>query len=127
MRVGASGPRPGPAAPDADRPATGTALGAPIPAYEVTVMPLPQGRCAGKYTEEAKQAALEGTVVLDLVVGADGRTRDIRVMSGLAHGLTQAAIEALRTCRFTPGEKDGAPVAVRVRGFRIRFVMQENE
>ena len=88
-------------------------------------MPLPQGRCAGKYTEEAKQAALEGTVVLDLVVGENGRARDIQIVSGLPHGLTQAAVAALKECRFSPGEKDGVPVPVRVRGFKIRFLMQD--
>lgn len=127
MRVGGGGPRQGPAAPESATHASGSPLGEPVADYEVTVMPLPQGRCAGKYTDEAKQAAVEGTVMLDLVVGADGRTRDIRVVSGLAHGLTQAAIEALRTCRFTPGERQGKPVAVRVRGFKIRFVMQDSE
>jgi hypothetical protein len=68
----------------------------PVAAYEVTKMPLPQGRCVGKYTEEAKQAAIEGTVVLDLVVGADSRVREVRVVSGLGHGLTEASIAAAK-------------------------------
>ena len=99
----------------------------PVPAYEVTTMPLPQGRCAGKYTDDAKAAGVEGTVVLDLVVGENGRTRDIHVVSGLGHGLTEAAVEALKACRFSPGEKDGVAVPVRVRGFKIRFLMQDND
>ena len=100
---------------------------APVPAYQVTTMPLPQGRCVGKYTEEAKRAAIEGTVILDLIVSETGRTRDIHVVSGLGHGLTEAAIAAIKECRFSPGEKDGAPVAVRVRGFKIRFLLQNDE
>jgi protein TonB len=100
---------------------------APVPAYEVTTMPLPQGRCVGKYTEEAKRAAIEGTVILDLIVSETGRPRDIRVVSGLEHGLTEAAVTAVKECRFSPGEKDGTPVAVRVRGFKIRFLMQDEE
>jgi protein TonB len=98
---------------------------APVAAYEVTKMPLPQGRCSGKYTEEARGAAVEGTVVLDLIVDEQGRARDIKVTQGLGHGLTQAAIAALGDCRFAPGEKDGRPVPVRVRGFKIRFVMND--
>jgi periplasmic protein TonB len=90
-------------------------------------MPLPQGRCIGKYTDEAKRAAIEGTVILDLIVSETGRARDIRVVSGLEHGLTDAAIAAIKECRFTPGEKDGTPVAVRVRGFKIRFLLQNDE
>jgi periplasmic protein TonB len=97
---------------------------APVAAYEVTKMPLPQGRCAGKYTDAAKAAGIEGTVVLDLIVDEHGRARSIVVVTGLDHGLTEAAIAALKDCRFQPGEKDGAPVAVKVRGFKIRFVMQ---
>jgi protein TonB len=98
---------------------------APVAAYEVTKMPLPQGRCAGKYTEDARAAATEGTVVLDLIVDEKGHARDIKVVSGLDHGLTEAAITALKECAFTPGEKEGHAVAVRVRGFKIRFVLQD--
>ena len=99
---------------------------APVPAYQVTTLPLPQGRCVGKYTDEAKRAAIEGTVILDLTVSETGRTRDIHVVSGLEHGLTEAAVAAIKECRFSPGEKDGSPVAVRVRGFKIRFLMQDD-
>ena len=84
-------------------------------------MPLPQGRCFGKYTDEARAAALEGMVVLDLIVDENGRARDIKVVQGLAHGLTEAAkSRRSKECHFTPGEKDGKPVAVRMRGFKIR-------
>jgi protein TonB len=96
---------------------------APVAAYEVTKMPLPRGRCAGTYTEEAKEAAIEGVVVLDLTVDATGHTRDIKVVEGLEHGLTEAALAALRACTFDPGERDGVAVPVRVRGFKIRFVL----
>ena len=102
-------------------------LAAPVAAYEVTKMPLPQGRCSGKYTDAARAAALEGVVVLDLVVDERGRARDIVVVERLGHGLTEAAIAALKDCRFSPGEKAGKPVPVRVRSFKIRFVLQEGE
>ncbi|MEO8841643.1 MAG: TonB family protein [Kofleriaceae bacterium] len=114
------------------KPAVGTGSAAPAPKgvagpvadYEATKLPLPQGRCSGKYTDDARAAGIEGTVVLDLVVGADGRVSELKVVTGLGHGLDQAAIAALRDCRFTPGEQAGKPVAVRVRGFKIRFVIE---
>ena len=99
----------------------------PVPAYEVTTMPQPEGRCEGKYTEEAKSAAIEGTVILDLIVSETGHVRDVQVVSGLGHGLTEAAVTAAKHCHFSPGEKNGTPVPVRVRGFKIRFVMQNDE
>jgi protein TonB len=102
-------------------------LAEPVASYEVTVMPLPQGRCAGKYTDEALRAAVEGTVVLDLIVDEKGRARDIKVVSGLGHGLTEAAVAAVKECRFSPGEKEGTAVPVRVRGFKIRFVLPGDE
>jgi protein TonB len=98
-------------------------LAEPIAAAEATKLPLPQGQCFGKYTDDARAAGVEGTVVLDLIVGEDGHVRDVRVAQGLPHGLSEAAVAALRDCRFTPGERDGKPVPVRVRGFKIHFVL----
>ncbi|MGB8295755.1 MAG: TonB family protein [Polyangia bacterium] len=102
-------------------------LAAPVAAYEVTKMPLPIGTCAGKYTEEALQAGLEGTVILDFVVGEDGRVRDVKVVQGLGHGLTEAAVRAAKACRFTIGERDGKAVPVRVARFKVRFAVGETE
>jgi len=101
------------------------ALAQPVAAFEATKMPLPQGRCFGKYTDEARAAGDEGTVVLDLVVDETGRAREIHATQPLPHGLTEAAIKALEDCRFTPGEKDGKPVPVKIRGFKIHFVLSE--
>jgi TonB family protein len=68
------------------------------------------------YTEEAKQAHLEGTVLLDCVVASNGIPRDIIVSRSLdaVLGLDQAAIEALEQWRFKPGTKDGRAVDVHV-------------
>jgi protein TonB len=100
-------------------------LAAPAAAIEVTKMPMPLGRCSGKYTEAAKQAGIEGVVVLDLVVDERGRAREVVVKEALSHGLTEAAVAALQACTFTPGERNGQPVAVRVRSFKIRFLLQD--
>ncbi len=110
-----------------DSAAAAKRLAAPVQAYEVTKMPLPRGRCSGTYTDEARQAGIEGTVVFDIVVGEDGQVRDIIVVQGLGHGLTEAAKRAMKGCTFTPGERDGKPVPVRVRGFRIRFALESAE
>jgi protein TonB len=102
-------------------------LAAPAQAYEVTKMPVPVGDCKGNYyTEEAKQAGVEGTVVLKVLVGEDGRVRDVKIVQGLPHGLTESAVRAVKACRYTIGEKDGKPVPVWVPG-RIRFVLAEAE
>lgn len=108
-----------------DKPPKPLGGGPPAPIDEVTKMPLPKGRCTARYTEEAKAAGVEGTVELELVVGADGMPRDVKVLEGLGHGLDQAAKKALQRCRFEPGRKGDEKVAVRIRSFKIRFFLDE--
>jgi periplasmic protein TonB len=66
------------------------------------------------YSEEARKAKFQGMVTLWLVVGSDGRARDIRIVRSLGMGLDEKAIEAVRTWRFDPARKDGQPVAVQI-------------
>ena len=67
-----------------------------------------------EYSEQARRAKHEGTVVLWLVVGSDGRPRDLRVLRSLGLGLDEKAMDAVRQWRFEPARKNGTPVAVRV-------------
>ncbi len=66
-----------------------------------------------KYTEEARQNKVQGTVVLNVVFTGDGRVTNIRVVRGLPDGLTEKAIEAAQKIRFRPAVKNGSPVSVR--------------
>lgn len=67
-----------------------------------------------EYSEEARKAKYQGTVVLWVIVGADGRPRDIRVSRTLGMGLDEKAVEAVKTWRFEPARKDGQAVAVQI-------------
>ncbi len=67
-----------------------------------------------EFSEEARKAKYQGTVVLALVVGTDGRTYAIRILQSLGMGLDEKAIEAIRQWKFEPGRKDGVAVAVQV-------------
>jgi TonB family protein len=67
-----------------------------------------------EYSAEARLAKLEGSVLLSVVVNADGQPRDIQVDRPLGLGLDESAIENVRHWQFKPGTKDGTAVAVRV-------------
>ncbi|MGH9836522.1 MAG: TonB family protein [Blastocatellia bacterium] len=66
-----------------------------------------------EYSQEARDNGIEGTVQLSVVFGADGQIRDLKIVRGLPHGLTEKAIEAANKIRFEPAMKDGQPVNVR--------------
>ena len=65
-----------------------------------------------KYTDKARKLKVNGTVLLYLVVGTDGRAHDVRIVHGLGYGLDEEAIKAVQKWRFTPGANHGTPVPV---------------
>jgi protein TonB len=67
-----------------------------------------------EYSEEARKAKFTGTCVLSLIVGPDGKPRDIRVFRSLGLGLDEKAVEAVSQWKFEPAQKDGRPVAVAI-------------
>jgi len=67
-----------------------------------------------EYSEEARKAKYQGTCILWLIVGPDGKPRDIKVARALGMGLDEKAIEAVRNWKFAPAMKDGKPVAVQI-------------
>lgn len=64
-----------------------------------------------EYTEEARKAKFQGAMVLWLVVGPDGSTRDIQIERPLGLGLDEKAVAAAGSWKFDPATKDGEPVA----------------
>ena len=66
-----------------------------------------------KYPEIARRAGIEGRAVLNVLVGNDGRIRDVRVLKSIGHsGCDEAAEEAIRATRWLPAEQKGRPVTV---------------
>ena len=65
-----------------------------------------------EYSEEARTARLQGTVIVQVVIGTNGVAGDSRIVKGLGLGLDEQAIEAISQWQFKPGVRDGQPVPV---------------
>lgn len=65
-----------------------------------------------EYTDEARIARHEGTVVLLIDITPDGRAQNFRLLRSLGLGLDEKAVEAIRQWRFNPARKDGKKVTV---------------
>lgn len=68
-----------------------------------------------EYSDEARKAKLQGTCVLFVLIGSDGRPHGIKVQRALGLGLDEKAIEAVKTWRFEPAMKDGKAVSALIR------------
>jgi TonB family protein len=66
-----------------------------------------------EYSEEARAAKYQGTVILSMEVAPDGLAHNIQVVQGLGMGLDEEAVAAVRQWKFQPGTKDQVPVTVR--------------
>jgi periplasmic protein TonB len=64
-----------------------------------------------QYTDEAREAKLQGKVTLQVLVGADGRASQIRIVQGIGLGLDERAEQAIRGWKFVPAH-DAARRAV---------------
>ena len=77
--------------------------------------PTIRSQVSPKYTSDAMQRRIQGTVVVEMIVGADGVPYDLRVVRSLdANGLDVEAVNAARQWRFNPGRFGETPVDVRV-------------
>lgn len=67
-----------------------------------------------RYTIEARNHRVQGTVLVSAVFTVDGKVTDIQVIRGLPFGLNEEVVKAANAIRFKPAMKDGVPVNVRM-------------
>jgi periplasmic protein TonB len=65
-----------------------------------------------KYSEFAREAGLEGTVMIDVLVGTDGRVKEARISRSVHSALDSEALVAARRAVFSPGKQREIPVEV---------------
>jgi periplasmic protein TonB len=76
------------------------------------------------YPPDAKRLGIQGGVVFDLLIDADGNVRQATLVQGPGHGLDEAARDAVGKLRFKPATIEERPVAVRIR-YVYRFVLEK--
>ncbi|HEX3529639.1 MAG TPA: energy transducer TonB [Thermoanaerobaculia bacterium] len=65
-----------------------------------------------RYTEMARRAGVQGTVIVEAIIDETGHVTDVRILKALPMGLDRAAVEAVQTWRFKPATLAGRPVKV---------------
>ena len=67
-----------------------------------------------RYPEIAKRAGIEGKVYVLANIDETGSVANARIIRGIGAGCDEAALEAVRGVKFTPGKQRGRPVKVQV-------------
>ncbi len=75
------------------------------------------------YPERARNAVIEGEVVLSIDLDETGRVTAARVLRGPGYGLNEAARDAIFKFKFKPATKNGTPTATTV-PFTYRFELK---
>ena len=67
-----------------------------------------------KYSESSRGVRVTGLITIEVVVSSQGLPKNPRVIRGIDDEVDQAAVDALKQCRFAPARKDNKAIAVRV-------------
>jgi len=67
-----------------------------------------------EYSDRAARKKIQGTVLLSIIVTADGTVRDPQVTRSLDKDLDKNAVECVKKWKFEPATRDGKSVATHV-------------
>jgi len=67
-----------------------------------------------EFSEAARYEKFTGVLVLEIVIDKDGRIAHVKIVKPLGLGLDENAVKNVKTWRFTPGVREGQPVALQM-------------
>lgn len=103
-------------------PEDAAALPIPTDEYLISRMPKLKAEIRIPYPPEARKNNIEGLVVLEILIDAQGKVRSATLIEGPGYGLNEAALKAIYAFEFTPALVDEKPVPVKIR-YGYRFVL----
>ena len=103
---GGAGDKEGPGYGDGDEPGVS---GGGSHILGTVVQPILLVKIDPEYSDEARQAKIQGIVIIRLEVDTHGTTRNIKVVQGLGMGLDERARDAVSQWKFKPATIDGKP------------------
>lgn len=92
------------------------------PVAVITTRPRVLKRVQADYPERMRELGIEGRVVLELTIDADGNVINIKVLKSLRPELDEAAKAAARKMRFAPATVSGTAVKVKI-PYTFTFVL----
>jgi TonB family protein len=77
------------------------------------------------YSEEARRAHVQGTVILSIIVDKEGTVSRVRIEEPLGMGIDEKAVKGVEQWRFKPATLNGEPVPVEMK-IEVSFHLWSN-
>ena len=90
----------------------------------VTKMPVVKFQIKPEYTEEMKKNRIEGKMRAKILIGADGRVKQVELLNDLGFGSRESALASFKKMEFEPALQGDTPVAVWLT-ISVKFVLLE--
>lgn len=85
--------------------------------------PVLQQFVEAEYPKEARENKLEGSVIFQIEIDAEGKVTKATVINPAGHGFDEAAMEAVKKFTFQPALRDGKPIASKI-PYRYTFSLK---
>ena len=93
-----------------------------MPLFEISSLPSYKARIVPEYPKSLKEEGIEGEVMLMITIDEKGQVVEVTVKHSDHQLFSQAAVEAIKKCLFTPATKNGKPVIVKI-DIPIKFIL----
>lgn len=90
------------------------------------VKPVPIVTPEAIYSEEARIAGLEGTVLLAGTIDENGRPQQMKVVNGIGLGLDEKALESIQESLFAPATQAGKIIPI-FTSIPVDFLLPEKQ